>query len=149
MQEKEKNYEKQEIYAHMKANLQKAMKAGFYYEAVFIEYAIIEDRCTSLLMHGNLQCTDKNNRPYSLDKKLNVLESNKIFNDKRIRKNLSIELINELRLWKTDRNKLIHALARTKYDSESLREFAQRGQALANILDNKVKSINRYLSDTK
>lgn len=38
------NIEKYEAYKAMKSNLTKAMKAGFYYQAIFIEYAIIEDR---------------------------------------------------------------------------------------------------------
>ena len=42
----EPNYEKQEIYKSIKANLKKAMTSGFYYQAIFIEYAIVEDRCS-------------------------------------------------------------------------------------------------------
>ena len=40
-----KNTEKYETYKKMKADLSKSMKSGFYYEAIFIEYAIMEDRC--------------------------------------------------------------------------------------------------------
>ena len=35
------NYEKYDIYKAMKISLKKSMSAGFYYEAIFIEYAII------------------------------------------------------------------------------------------------------------
>lgn len=45
----EKNMEKYQAYKSMNENLSKAMRSEFYYQAIFIEYAIIEDRCTSAL----------------------------------------------------------------------------------------------------
>lgn len=140
----EKNYAKQETYANMKANLSRALKAGFYYEAIFIEYAIIEDRCSSLLNHAGVKSTEKDGRPYSLNKKLNILTNGKAFNEKYIRKRITIELIEDLRSWKEDRNKLIHALAKIQYNSESVNKIAQRGQELVRVLDNKTKSVNHY-----
>ena len=50
----EKNMEKYEVYKSMNENLSKAMRAGFYYQAIFIEYAIIEDRCSSVLRHAGV-----------------------------------------------------------------------------------------------
>ena len=46
------NNDKYEAYKAMKVNLSKAMRSGFYYQAIFIEYAIIEDRTVSLLRHA-------------------------------------------------------------------------------------------------
>lgn len=54
----EKNNEKYEAYKAMKMNLNKAMKSGFYYQAIFIEYAIIEDRCLSALKHAGVKYVD-------------------------------------------------------------------------------------------
>ncbi len=42
-------YEKQELYARLKGKLKRALAAEFWYEACMIEYAIIEDRTSSIL----------------------------------------------------------------------------------------------------
>ena len=71
-----KNMEKYEIYRAMNANLSKAMKAGYYYEAIFIEYAILEDRCTSLLKHAGVMYMDSKGFDLSLATKINKIRSN-------------------------------------------------------------------------
>ena len=69
-----KNMEKYDIYKKMKVDLKKAMKAGFYYQAIFIEYAIIEDRCLSLLRHAGVKYLDNRGWELKLSKKLNKLK---------------------------------------------------------------------------
>ena len=46
------NYEKNLKYRSLNGMLAKALRYEFYYEAIFIEYAIIEDRTSSLLRHA-------------------------------------------------------------------------------------------------
>lgn len=67
---KEKNMEKYEIYKSMNENLSKAMKAEFYYQAIFIEYAIIEDRCLSVLKHAGVKYVDSKDRELTLSRKV-------------------------------------------------------------------------------
>ena len=80
MSEKVPNKQKQENYAHMKAGLKRALQAEFYYEAIFIEYAIVEDRCTSILKHAGIDYCKKTKDPAkpreekSLYNKLNILK---------------------------------------------------------------------------
>ena len=51
--------EKNEIYAKLKIDLKKAMNYGFYFQAVFIESAILEDRCRSALKHTKIKKKSK------------------------------------------------------------------------------------------
>ncbi len=139
-----KNYEKYEAYKAMKINLSKALRFGFYYQAIFIEYAIVEDRCLSLLVHAGVKWTDNREQELKLSQKLNKMRSNMAFTDRFIRKRLTLEFIEEIESWKRERDKLIHALARIKYDDKHVKDVAERGAELVNELDNKVRSVNRH-----
>ena len=55
----EKNMEKEEIDKQRSSDLTKAMKQGFYYEAIFIEYAILEDRLASVLKYAGVLTMEK------------------------------------------------------------------------------------------
>ena len=140
----EKNNEKYEAYKAMKMNLNKAMKSGFYYQAIFIEYAIIEDRCLSVLKHAGVKYLDSKGHEISLKEKLRKMKGNPAFLTDYVRKRITSELIDEIETWKTDRNQLVHALAKIPYNNDSIREVAERGQTLINTLDNKVRSANRF-----
>lgn len=138
------NTEKYEAYKAMKTNLTKAMKAGFYYQAIFIEYAIIEDRTLSALKHVGVRHTDNRGWELKLSVKLNKMRSNSAFANPYVRNRITLELIENVENWKRDRDRLIHALARIPYDSEEVKEIAVRGQDLVTKLDNSVRSVNRY-----
>ena len=140
----EKNNEKYEAYKAMKMNLNKAMKSGFYYQAIFIEYAIIEDRCLSALKHAGVKYVDSKGYEIKLNEKLHKMKGNPAFHNDDVRKRITLELIDEIDSWKTDRNQLVHALAKIPYNNASIREVAERGQTLINTLDNKVRSANRF-----
>ena len=140
----DKDIEKYEAYKAMKMNLNKAMKSGFYYQAIFIEYAIIEDRCLSLLKHAGVKYLDSKGHEISLKEKLRKIKGNPAFLTDYVRKRITPELIDEIETWKTDRNQLVHALAKIPYNNASIREVAERGQTLINTLDNKVRSANRF-----
>lgn len=136
---------KQEIYKMMKSNLSKAMKAGFYYQAIFIEYAIIEDRCSSVLRHAGIDYKEKDGKDIKLGRKLNKLYSHSSFSANYIRKHLSLAFIDEIRAWKTARDGLIHDLANIPYDYQGVKSIAESGKEIVRKLENNVKSINIYL----
>ena len=72
------------------------------------------------------------------------MKGNPAFNNAYVRKRITLELIECVENWKRDRDRLIHALARIPYDSDEVKGIAIRGKDLANTLDNKVRSVNRY-----
>ena len=48
------NTQKYETYKSIHESLSKALKYGFYYEAIFLEYAVIEDRLASVLKYAGI-----------------------------------------------------------------------------------------------
>ena len=150
MPAEQKNMAKYEIYKTMYENLTKAMKHGFYYEAIFIEYAILEDRTTSILSHAGQSTTDRSGHPLKLSKKIGILKSKEPFTSTYIRKRLAYELLDDVDTWRDARNALIHDLANTPYDSAHVKTIAEEGELLCKTFSNKSKNVNRYFdSQTK
>lgn len=140
-----KNIEKYEIYKTLKVQLKKSITSGFYYQAIFIEYAILEDRTNSLLRHAKLNTENNKGEDLSISRKLNKLKSCKPFTNSIIRKKLPIDFIEEIVSWKKQRDSLIHELAKIKYDDESVSEVALKGKVLIDKYDNTVKRLNKIL----
>ena len=137
-------YEKYEAYKAMKFNLNKSMKAGFYYQAIFIEYAIIEDRCLSALKHANVKYLNNRDQELKLSAKLNKIRSNSAFTNAYVRKRLPLSFVDDIEAWKRERDKLIHRLATIPYDHDSVKDIAEIGQEIVRKLDNAVRSVNNY-----
>lgn len=139
--------EKQNRYAIMKVQLKKAMRSKFYFEAIFIEYAIIEDRAESVLIHaGGIKLTDSQGRPLKLQNKLNKIRDNSRFHDSYVRKRLTIELVESIKEWKNKRNALVHDLMNDCSGVTELEEIAIEGAELVRVFENKVKSVNNYFN---
>lgn len=132
------------MYKSMNENLAKAMRSEFYYQAIFIEYAIIEDRCSSVLRHAGVKHQDSKGHEIKLSQKLTKMRSNPAFVAPYVRQRITLELLDTITDWKRERDQLIHALAKIPYDHESVKSVAIRGQELVRILCNKVKSVNTY-----
>ena len=141
---KEKNFEKYETYKAIKMNMNKALKAGFYYQAIFIEYAIIEDRCLSALKHAGVKYLDSKGHEIDLKEKLRKMKGNPAFLKEYVRKRITLELIEEISKWKDDRNQLVHNLAKIPYNHDSIKEVAEKGRILIDTLDKKVRSVNHF-----
>lgn len=133
----------------MMINLSKAMRSGFYYEAIFIEYAIMEDRCTSALKYAGVKYLDSKGHEIKLSKKLDKMRSHQAFVIPYVRKRITLELLDQITGWKRARDKLIHALATIPYDPEAVKTIAENGQELVRILGNKVKGVNNYYKKTE
>ena len=136
--------EKYEVYKSMNENLSKAMRSGFYYQAIFIEYAIIEDRCSSVLRHAGVKHLDSKGREIRLNEKLKKMRLNPAFDSPYVRQRITPELLDEIIEWKRQRDQLIHALAKIPYDHETVKATAIKGQELVKKLSSKVRSINSY-----
>lgn len=140
----EQNMQKYEIYKKMHEDLKKSMRARFYYQAIFIEYAIAEDRCRSALIFARVKYMDNKGREISLSQKINKFKTNPAFTAKYPRSRLTEDLLKKLSDWKQDRDNLVHHLAKTPYNDDTVREIAERGKILIDTLSNRVKSVNNY-----
>ena len=126
------NMLKYENYKEQNKRLKKALDNEFYLEAVFIEYAIMEDRTESILRYeGN---TINSNGFVSIDRKITKIE--KIAENKKglARKYFTIEFMGQIRTWKNKRNGLIHALIKKNTTTQELLDLAEEGRQLTKEL---------------
>ena len=126
------NMLKYENYKEQNKRLTKALQNEFYLEAVFIEYAIMEDRTESILRYeGN---TINSNGFVSIDRKITKIE--KIAENKKglARKYFTIEFMEQIRTWKNKRNGLIHALIKKNTTTQELIDLAEEGRQLTKEL---------------
>ncbi len=146
MEQIQNNMQKYENYREQMGRLKKALGAGFYLEAIFIEYAIIEDRLESVLRHaGKWKEPKLNEQPMSLQKKKNKIE--KMAEEKKslANKYFSDDTLNRIIDWKNQRNALIHQLLKQDLHTEELQGLAGQGRLLVKEISNKTKLFNRAL----
>lgn len=134
------NKDKNRIYSDLMSKLKKSMSNEFYYEAIFIEYAILEDRTASLLKHANRKYNN-----LTLNEKLYKIKSLSIFKDEYCKKHLTLDLIDRLYKWKNKRNKLIHDLIKSSYDNFDIKEVAEEGYELVKKFNGKTILVNKHL----
>ena len=131
------NQEKYEVYRALKVDLKKALATGFYFEAVMIEYAIIENRLSSIIDHGGVW---KN--PYNENKtitakikaiKTQVEQKHPILSAKL---KSEPELFDEIVIWKDERNTFVHRACTHGYDKDELKKLAEDGKILVDKICN-------------
>lgn len=136
------NMDKYGNYKEQMGRLKKAMDNHFQLEALFIEYAIMEDRCESLLRHSGVFNPERHK---TINSKLNRIADLARNKKSLIRKYISDELIEEIKVWKEERNRLIHALMKQSLTSGELEQLATQGQTIVKILCSKTTSYKRAL----
>ena len=139
-----KNEVKQHKYAEMMTKLKRATYEEYYYEAIFIEYAILEDRTESILKHANVKYKDKNGKCFKISKKLNMIKDREEFQEKYVKKHLSNELVEQIYDWKINRDKLMHNVMNLNYENEEVKNVALTGECLAKKFSSKSKLVNGY-----
>ena len=136
-----------ENYKEQFVRLKKAVDSNFYLEAMFISYAIIEDRSDAILSYEGNEIYSKNFIP--LDKKLNKIKKIAEQNKSLPQKYFSDSLIDDILVWKETRNGLIHALMKKPLTTEDLAKSAQEGKALAREFSNRATSYKRSVEKRK
>ena len=135
------NYKKYLKYKDLMEKLKSALENEFYYEAIFIEYAVIEDRTSSILRHAKFSHESCEKELFD---KLRIIETSNKFNNDYVKKHLSKDLFDSIHNWRIDRNNLIHDLVNKPYSNEHIEKVAIRGYDLVKILNNKSKLVNDY-----
>lgn len=137
------NMQKYANYKEQFGRLKKALNYKFYLEAIFIEYAIIEDRFESVLRHSGKFNPEKHN---SLNTKLRRIKEMQREKKGLVKKYFTDEIIDEVCEWKEERNRLIHALMKQLLHTEDLESVALQGEKIAKTISNKTKSYNNALN---
>ena len=138
------NQQKYTNYRIQMGRLKKALTNQFYLEAIFIEYAIMEDRLESVLRHSGNWNPKPGTFP-SLDFKRKKIA--KLAEEKKnpIRKYFPVELTDNIEIWKNERNRVIHALMKQSLHTGDLGKIAIDGATLTKQICNKSTQYNRAL----
>jgi len=128
-------------YAWERVNLKKALACSFFFEAIVIEYSILEDRTQSVLQYtGSFRKRkDRIHDKLSEIEKLSKLEgcpASGLFPE---------ELIQRTMAWTKSRNDVIHHLMTTEKSPEEIKETALEGNELVKEFDSAAKKYKRRL----
>ena len=143
------NLQKQLNYREQFKRLDKALNNNFYLEALFIEYAIMEDRTESILRYEGNEIKVKEGSFISINRKLDKIK--KIAEQRKSlpERYFSDNLIECIQLWKDERNRMIHALMKQSLTTEELTELALEGKILCRKLCNKANNYKRAVERRK
>lgn len=144
MNERIDNLQKYENYKEQIMRLKKAINSCFYLEAIFIEYAIIEDRLESALRHSGAKTVD--GKFATLNFKLKKIENLAREKKSVANKYFKAELIERVNRWKEERNRLIHALMKQSLTTEELKNLAVEGQNIVRTLCSITTSYTRKMN---
>ncbi len=137
---------KYETYRSMFNDLNKSMRDGFYYQAVFLEYAVLEDRLTSVLKHANVKYMNKKGREINISDKISRISKSPELSSCFVQSRLTPELLEDLTKWLKKRNDLVHNLAKLPYNNEQVKLTAEEGYEICKIIKNRSGSIVRHFS---
>lgn len=152
MTEQIKNQQKYENYKEQFHRLNRALANGFNLEAIFIEYAIAEDRTESILRHAGLweaYRKSRKGREPSFDSKIRYIQKRAENRRDTLHKYFSDELLGRLLTWKDERNRLIHALLKQQLAHNEISDFAAQGNAIVKTLRTRSGSFTRAMERQK
>lgn len=133
---------KTQLYKDLLARMELALLEGFYMEACWIQYAIIEDRFNSVIRHAYPKRGDELLKTLrGLDRKMDHIAQKIHPEDGDCQKTIHKDLIKRITHWKDKRNDLMHEIADAddleKIQSK-LKKMAPDGKELINELSAKV-----------
>ncbi len=146
--DKTDNQLKYENYREQFKRLNSALSNGFNLEAMFIEYAIMEDRTESILRHAEkweAYIKSRKGRDPTINSKVKYIQKLAAFNNDPLHKYFSDSLLDRLLVWKDERNRLIHALLKQQLEHNEVSELAAQGKQLVDELRNRANKYNRAI----
>lgn len=142
------NMQKYRNYQTQFTRLNKAMREEFYLEAIFISYAIMEDRTESILRHtGKWDAFLKSRKGHNvtIDAKIRYIQAMAQQKNTLLNRHLADGTLQQILDWKVKRNELVHALLKQAVSAEELAALAATGKALACTLRTRVNTLNRAI----
>lgn len=146
------NQQKYENYKEQFRRLNKAIANGFNLEAMFIEYAIMEDRTESVLRHAGYweaYLKKRGNRGATINSKISYIQGKVNSGDKLLVKYFSDDLLDRILTWKEERNRLIHALLKQQFAHNEITELAEHGNEIVKVLRTRSGSFNRAVEKAR
>lgn len=146
------NQQKHENYAEQFRRLNKALANGFNLEAMFIAYAVMEDRTESVLRHGGYwdsYLKKRKGKDPTINSKITYIQGKVISGDKLMHKYFSDDLLERILVWKDERNRLIHALLQQQLEHNEVSKIAAEGEVLVKTLRSRASSYNRAVEKAR
>ena len=146
------NKRKYENYKEQFKRLNKALANGFNLEAIFIEYAIMEDRTESILRHAmqwDAYLKHQKGHVPAIDSKVKYIQKRAENKKSILHKYFADNLLNDIISWKERRNSLIHVLLKQQLEHSEVRALAEQGNELAKTLRSRATSYNRAAEKAK
>lgn len=146
------NQQKYENYKEQFQRLNKAIANGFNLEAMFIEYAIMEDRTESVLRHAGYwegYLKKRGNRGATINSKISYIQGKVNSGDKLLVKYFSDDLLDRILTWKEERNRLIHALLKQQFAHNEITELVEHGNEIVKVLRTRSGSFNRAVEKAR
>ena len=143
---------KYENYKEQFKRLKNALNNGFNLEALFIEYAIIEDRSESILVHAEkweAYLHHRRGHQITMDSKLKYIQKLAENKKDKLHRYFKDDLIEQILSWKEERNRLIHALLKQKLQEDEILKLANEGYELAKEFRNRATSYRRTVDKQK
>ena len=150
--DKTENQLKYENYREQFKRLKSAMNSGFNLEAMFIEYAIMEDRTESILRHADkweAYLKNRKGRDPNIDSKVKYIQKLAENRKDLLHKYFFDELLDRILAWKEDRNRLIHALLKQQLEHNEIKALAEQGKLLVDELRKRTGNYNRAIDKRK
>lgn len=145
---KTENQVKYENYREQFKRLNSALNNGFNLEAMFIEYAIMEDRTESILRHAHkweAYMKSRKGRDATINSKICYIQKLASVNNDLLQKYFSDDLLAQLLEWKDERNRLIHALLKQSFEHNEVSSLAAQGKQLVDELRKRAGNYNRVV----
>jgi len=137
------NEEKRQVYSVLKTKLKIAIQQEFYLEALLLEYAIIEDRLSSVLRSANLSYIQSDGKEISIQKKINKIKNAELSKRFPIYRRVPSDLMLTTEQWKEIRNNLVHKSCSRMYDNAEVKQCALDGEDIVRRVSNMAKNIKR------
>lgn len=126
--------------------LNRALASGFNLEAIFIEYALFEDRSESVLRHADMwdaYIKSRNGRENNIDSKIRYIMKLAENKQSLLHRYFADELLQQILAWKDERNRLIHALLKQDFEHNEMADLAVLGKELSDRLKSQAGKFNR------
>ena len=94
-----------------------------------------------------IKTLDKDDKPLSLYKKLNIIQTNKSLSDKYIKRHLKQDLFEKIDNWRLNRNNIIHGLVKMTNTKEEIAGISLEGYEIVKKVNTKSTLVNKYLDN--
>lgn len=152
MEQIDGNQLKYNNYREQFKRLNRALANGFNLEAMFIEYAIMEDRTESILRHADMweaYLKSRKGREPNIDSKIRYIQKRAENKKDILHRYFSDDLLEKVLLWKSERNRLIHALLKQQLVHNEVKELAVQGNDLVKAVRTRSSNYNRAIEKAK